>query len=57
LPIFVGGNAEQRLLLLQIQLTMRQQLIQGHLVFLMGVGSLLDLRNCLDAYLDRLGMR
>jgi len=57
LPIFADGAPEQLLLLLQIQLTMRQQLIQGHLVFLLGVGSLLDLRNCLDAYLDRLGMR
>lgn len=57
LPVFAGGNDEHLILLLQIQLTMRQQLVQGHLVFLLSVGSLQDLRDCLDAYLDRLGMR
>lgn len=56
LPIFAGGNDEHLILLLQIQLTMRQQLVQGHLVFLLSVGSLQDLRDCLDAYLERLGM-
>jgi chemotaxis protein CheC len=57
LPIFAVGSDEQLVLLLQIQLTMRHRLVQGHLVFLLSVGSLQDLRHCLDAYLDRLGMR
>ena len=57
LPIFAEGDADRLVLLLQIRLTMRQQLVQGHLIFLLSVGSLQDLRNCLDAYLDRIGMR
>lgn len=57
LPLFVDGNDEHLVLLLQIQLTMRQRLVQGHLVFLLSVGSLQALRDCLEAYLDRLGMR
>ena len=57
LPFFADGGDEHLILLLQIQLTMRQRLVQGHLIFLLSVGSLPDLRDCLDVYLDRLGMR
>jgi chemotaxis protein CheC len=57
LPTLAASNDEHLILLLQIQLTMRQRLVQGHLIFLLSVGSLQDLRDCLDAYLDRLGMR
>ncbi|MTW21413.1 chemotaxis protein CheC [Allochromatium palmeri] len=56
LPILAASNDEHLILLLQIQLTMRQRLVQGHLVFLLSVSSLQDLRDCLDAYLDRLGI-
>ncbi|MGQ9830226.1 MAG: chemotaxis protein CheX [Thermochromatium sp.] len=55
-PIFTDGHPEQQLLLLKIQLAMRQQLIQGYLVCLMSVESLPDLLACLDAYFDRIGM-
>jgi chemotaxis protein CheC len=57
LPVFDDDDDERLVLLLQIQLTMRHRLVQGHLIFLLSVGSLQDLRDCLDAYLDRLGMR
>jgi len=46
----------QRILVLQINLTMRQERIQGHLLFLMSISSLQSLIDCVDAYLARHGM-
>ncbi|WP_295404696.1 chemotaxis protein CheX [uncultured Thiocystis sp.] len=55
LPLLdLGGD--RIVLLLQIHLTMRQERIQGHLIFLLSVSSLAILRECVDAYLTRVGV-
>lgn len=55
IPLFDEGQ-DQLILLLQIQLTMRQEHIQGHLIFLLSVSSMRALLDCVDQYLERLGM-
>jgi chemotaxis protein CheC len=55
LPLFGHGDASC-ILVLQINLTMRQEHIQGHLLFLLSVTSLQALIDCVDAYLARHGM-
>lgn len=55
LPLY-GSGEEQVVLLLQIHLTMRQERIQGHLIFLLSVSSLTALLDCVDAYLARFGL-
>lgn len=49
-------EGDQIILLLQIHLTMRHERIKGHLIFLLSVSSLTILRDCVDAYLARLGI-
>nr|WP_242523256.1 chemotaxis protein CheX [Thiocystis minor] len=49
-------EGDRIVLLLQIHLTMRQERIQGHLIFLLSVSSLSVLRECVDAYLTRVGL-
>jgi chemotaxis protein CheC len=55
LPI-LGDPESQRILVLQINLVMRQQRIQGHLLFLLSVSSLKSLIDCVDSYLAKHGM-
>nr|WP_207168648.1 chemotaxis protein CheX [Thiocystis violacea] len=55
LPLF-GEDRGQVILLLQIQLGMRQERMQGHLLFLLSVSSMQALLDCVDQYLERLGM-
>lgn len=55
LPLF-DNSSDHVVLLLQIHLTMRQERIQGHLIFLLSVSSLNALLACVDAYLVRLGI-
>ncbi|SDX39144.1 chemotaxis protein CheC [Allochromatium warmingii] len=53
---FAADSADHLVLLLQIQLNMRQQFVQGHLLFLLSFSSLQALSACLERYLDRFGM-
>lgn len=55
LPLF-DDSADQVVLLLQIQLAMRQERVQGQLLFLLSVSSLNALLECVDGYLARLGL-
>ncbi|MBK1718547.1 chemotaxis protein CheC [Thiocystis violacea] len=55
LPLF-GETDDQVVLLLQIRLNMRQERVQGHLLFLLSVSSLNALLECVDGYLARLGL-
>jgi len=59
LPLFGNQHLlhEQVVLLLQIHLTMRQEQVQGHLLFLLSVSSLNALLDCVDRYLARLGIQ
>lgn len=56
LPLF-GHDDDQLILVLQIQLAIRQERVQGHLLFLLSVSSLHALLACVDHYLSRLGMQ
>jgi chemotaxis protein CheC len=55
LPL-VDNSESQRVLVLQINLFMRQEHIQGHLLFLLSVSSLQALLKCVDDYLASHGM-
>lgn len=55
LPLF-DGNDEQVVLLLQINLAIRQEQVEGHLLFLLSVSSMKSLLDCLQRYLVRLGV-
>jgi len=59
LPLFgakVEDEINQIVLLLQIHLSMRQEQIHGHLLFLLSVSSLNALLSCVDEYLARFGV-
>ena len=56
LPLF-DQDDDQVILVLQIHLAIRQERIQGHLLFLLSVSSLNALLTCVDRYLSRLGMQ
>lgn len=56
LPLFGSGDDDQVILLLQINLTISHEQVQGHLLFLLSVSSLTALLECVDRYLARLGM-
>lgn len=51
-----GEARDQLILLLQIQLGIRQEQLEGHLLFLLSVSSMKTLLDCVDRYLERLGM-
>ena len=55
LQLFEGGD-EQVVLVLQINLAIRQEQIEGHLLFLLSVSSMNALLDCLQDYLVRLGV-
>ena len=55
LPLF-GGARDQLVLLLQIKLRLRQESMEGHLLFLLSVSSMQALLESVDSYLKRLGM-
>jgi chemotaxis protein CheC len=55
LPLFDDAES-QCILVLQIDLNMRQERIQGHLLFLLSVSSLKSLLDCVDGYLSSHGM-
>ena len=55
LPL-VGEGDNQVILLLQVQVAMRQERIQGHLLFLLSVSSLNALLDCVNAFLVRQGL-
>lgn len=55
LPLF-SEDDEQIILVLQIHLAIRQERIEGHLLFLLSVSSLQGLLACVDRYLARLGI-
>lgn len=55
LPLF-EKSSEQVVLLLQINLAIRQEQIEGHLLFLLSVSSMKALLDCLQGYLERLGV-
>lgn len=59
LPLFEGKfekSDEQVVLVLQINLAIRQEKIEGHLLFLLNVSSLNALLECLQGYLTRIGV-
>jgi len=56
LPLF-GGDQNKVVLILQIHLSIRQERVNGHLLFLLSVSSLQALLTCVDSYLTRLGIR
>lgn len=51
-----GDAEEQIILVLQINLAMRHEHVEGHLLFLLSVSSLQALLDCVDCYLERQGM-
>ena len=51
-----GEAQDQLILLLQIQLGMRQEQLEGQLLFLLSVSSMQALLDCVDRDLERLGM-
>lgn len=55
LPIIDGGE-EQMVLLLQVDMVISQQRIQGHILFLLSVASMSSLLACLDRYLSEQGL-
>ena len=55
LPLF-GGDEAHMVLLLQVDMIISQQHIQGHLLFLLSVNSMCNLLYCLDQYLQRQGL-
>ncbi|MBS1160095.1 MAG: chemotaxis protein CheC, inhibitor of methylation [Proteobacteria bacterium] len=50
------GNEEQMVLLLQVDMVISQQCIQGHILFLLSVASMSSLLACLDQYLAAQGL-
>lgn len=55
LPLF-GNDDVHMVLLLQVDMIISQQHIQGHLLFLLSVGSMCNLLHCLNQYLQRQGL-
>lgn len=55
LPVLEGGD-EQMVLLLQVDMIISQQRIQGHILFLLSVASMSSLFACLDHYLSAQGL-
>jgi chemotaxis protein CheC len=51
-----AADEEQVILVLQINLAMRHERVEGHLLFLLSVSSLQALLECVDGYLKRQGM-
>jgi chemotaxis protein CheC len=51
-----GDDADQVVLVLQINLLMRHERLEGHLLFLLSVSSLNALLGCVDCYLAQQGM-
>ena len=50
------GNEEQMVLVLQVDMTISQQRVQGHILFLLSVTSMQSLLDCLDSYLREQGL-
>lgn len=55
LPL-LEGDEEQMVLILQVDMIISQQRIQGHILFLLSVGSMQSLLDCLDRYLREQGL-
>ncbi len=56
LPILDGDADGQMVLLLQVDMVISQQRIQGHILFLLSVASMSSLLACLGRYLDEQGL-
>jgi chemotaxis protein CheC len=54
-PILESGD-EQLVLILQVDMIISQQRIQGHILFLLSVASMCNLFSCLDRYLKDQGL-
>jgi chemotaxis protein CheC len=52
---FLGGQ-DQMVLVLQVDMTISQQRVQGHILFLLSVVSMRSMLDCLDAYLRENGL-
>ena len=48
---FLSGGDSQMVLVLQVDMTISQQRVQGHILFLLSVASMQSLLDCLDTYL------
>ncbi|RIX47552.1 MAG: chemotaxis protein CheC [Rhodocyclales bacterium GT-UBC] len=55
LPL-LEGDEEQMVLILQVDMIISQQRIQGHILFLLSVSSMQSLLDCLDRYLREQGL-
>lgn len=55
LPL-LEGDEEQMVLILQVDMIISQQRIQGHILFLLSVSSMHSLLACLDSYLREQGL-
>jgi chemotaxis protein CheC len=53
---FLAGGQEQMVLVLQVDMTISQQRVQGHILFLLSVVSMQSLLDCLDIYLREQGL-
>ena len=53
---FLAGGQEQMVLVLQVDMTISQQRVQGHTLFLLSVVSMQSLLDCLDIYLREQGL-
>jgi chemotaxis protein CheC len=51
-----GTARDQVVLVLQINLALRHEQVEGHLLFLLSVSSLQSLLDCVDRYLEQQGM-
>lgn len=52
---FLGGE-DQMVLVLQVDMTISQQRVQGHILFLLSVVSMQSMLDCLDTYLREHGL-
>ncbi len=53
---FLEGDEQQMILVLQVDMTISQQRVQGHILFLLSVASMQSLLDCLDNYLREQGL-
>ncbi|MER2539651.1 MAG: chemotaxis protein CheC [Azonexus sp.] len=53
---FLSGGDSQMVLVLQVDMTISQQRVQGHILFLLSVASMQSLLDCLDTYLREQGL-
>lgn len=53
---FLSGEAGQMVLVLQVDMTISQQRVQGHILFLLSVVSMQSMLDCLDSYLREQGL-